>query len=417
MSLLLERMDEYHENNPSKTASIQKTKDTLGYLASSPSGATYQQYSGSKEFEDYFHMLLDYKTQIFENGGQLAQFWLSFLDMVGTLLNTIYATRAGNWVLLLESYRDMIPYTFAYDHLNYAKYLTPMLAELSNLEVTHPDIYQEFANGNFSAQVSSTNSFGRTEMDKLIEVTINKDTKCPGGLKGFSTNIHQVNRWTLNATHRAEMRRCLQEQLHLKASSDIHQDLRKSRIEKDIKSVTAIIDVLKGTFIHPFTLDVKLLSISSGIEASEKVVEDLLNARKLGQKGMEQFVAERIHSNEKEFYEPVKKMNLATFKNLTKVVKVSVKDRMIPLKYHRDVFGQISIIMQKRHIDMKEVLSFPLEPLAWSLAGVAGDLKKTNKASLLHKIEQNAPPLEEVPRTVLESLMVWLKFKLIMPQD
>ena len=91
-------------------------------------------------------------------------------------------------------------------------------------------------------------------------------------------------------------------------------------------------------------------------------------------------------------------MNLATFKNLTKVVKVSVKERMIPLKYHRDVFGQISIIMQKRLIDMKEVLSFPLEPLAWSLAGVAGDLNKTNKASLLHKIEQNAPPLEEVPR-------------------
>ena len=172
-----------------------------------------------------------------------------------------------------------------------------MLAELSNLEVTHPDIYQEFSNGNFSVQVSSTNSFGRTEMDKLIEVTINKDTECPGGLKGFSTNIHQVNRWKLNATQCAGV---LQEQLHLKASSDIHQDLRKSRMEKDIKSVTAIIDVLNGTFIHPFTLDVKFLSISSGIEASEKVVEDLLNARKLGQKGMEQFVAERIiHSNEK----------------------------------------------------------------------------------------------------------------------
>ena len=43
--------------------------------------------------------------------------------------------------------------------------------------------------GNFSAQLSSNNSFGRTELDKMIEVTINKDTKCPGGLKGFSTSI------------------------------------------------------------------------------------------------------------------------------------------------------------------------------------------------------------------------------------
>ena len=41
-------------------------------------------------------------------------------------------------------------------------------------------------------------------------------------------------------------------------------------------------------------------------------------------------------------------------------------------------------------------MSFPLGPLLWILAGIIGDLKKTNKASLIHRIEGNALPLEHI---------------------
>ena len=54
---------------------------------------------------------------------------------------------------------------------------------------------------------------------------------------------------------------------------------------------------------------------------------------------------------------------------------------MIPLKYYRDLFAEITIIMQKRHVDLKEVLSFPLGKLPWPLDGIIGYLKKTNKTS------------------------------------
>ena len=134
------------------------------------------------------------------------------------------------------------------------------------------------------AQVSSRNSFGRPELDKLIDVTINKDSKCPDGLNGFSTDNDQVNHLTLNATFRTEMHRCLQDHLYLKTCSDIHQNLRKSRIEKYINCVSDIIDVLTGTFIHPFTYYINLVSISSGLEAPEKVADDLINAKYIGKK-------------------------------------------------------------------------------------------------------------------------------------
>ena len=43
--------------------------------------------------------------------------------------------------------------------------------------------------------------------------------------------------------------------------------------------------------------------------------------------------------------------------------------------------------MQKRIIDLKTIFCYPLGPLPWSLCSPLGNLKKNNKASLLHKLE------------------------------
>ena len=55
---------------------------------------------------------------------------MSFLEMVELLLNTVYAIRAGYWELLLECIRNILSYTFAYDSINYARYLSAMLRDM-----------------------------------------------------------------------------------------------------------------------------------------------------------------------------------------------------------------------------------------------------------------------------------------------
>ena len=66
-----------------------------------------------------------------------------------------------------------------------------------------------------------------------------------------------------------------------------------------------------------------------------------MNAYLLGKKAMENFINERLSENSSVdfFFEPVEKLNLKTFKHIMKVIKVSVKGRIIPLKVHRDLFG------------------------------------------------------------------------------
>ena len=126
-------------------------------------------------------------------------------------------------------------------------------------------------------------------------------------LKGSSS-------WTFNAIHQDEMSLRFQKQLHVKSSTDIHQDLRISRVEKNSQGVTALVDILKGSFIHSFVENILLVSISNGLEATERVSCDLLQAKTLGQEALKKFINERILTTTVSFYELEKKLKLSTFK-------------------------------------------------------------------------------------------------------
>ena len=65
---------------------------------------------------------LQYLDELHYTRRQLASFWTSFLDLAGILLDLIRASREGNWPLYMSGINRMIPWCFAYDKLNYARY-------------------------------------------------------------------------------------------------------------------------------------------------------------------------------------------------------------------------------------------------------------------------------------------------------
>ena len=115
-----------------------------------------------------------------KNGKPLEKFWMGFLEMVELLLSTIYSIRSSDWELLLECIRRILPYTFAFDHINYAHYVSVMLGDMFQLPNDFPDVYEEFMGETFAAQLTENSKFSRIETDKVIEMTSNKDTKTPG---------------------------------------------------------------------------------------------------------------------------------------------------------------------------------------------------------------------------------------------
>ena len=64
--------------------------------------------------------------------GDLSAFWMSYIQLVGdVLLGLIRASREGNWQLHLFAICQMIPWCFAYDKMNYARYLPVYYAQMT----------------------------------------------------------------------------------------------------------------------------------------------------------------------------------------------------------------------------------------------------------------------------------------------
>ena len=299
----------------------------------------------------------------------------------------MYATRAGQWHLYLETVRATLPWFFAYDRPNYSRYLPAHYKDLLTLESDFHDVHAEFLNGNFSFQLSNTNHFGRMEADKVIETTINRDTKTPGGTNGkkslnfnyvfisgsdnmkimskhymavmpryatrfivilrifffpvlgFSTNHGVVQRWTLTAAYRAQARKNMQEFLFLR-SSTTHPDLLTSRIRRDQFDVLAVQDTITSMFINPIE-EMELITLSSGVVPTDKVTSDLLDSELKGERELLKFQDERLKKQAINDYELLKKMKLGTFSTLfKKSVKVKANGKIVQFstRYFRKNF-------------------------------------------------------------------------------
>ena len=56
----------------------------------------------------------------------MAKYRLSFIEMSQVLLNAIFETQSGNWELLLEYLKDLVPYAFAHGNVH-ERYLKTMI--------------------------------------------------------------------------------------------------------------------------------------------------------------------------------------------------------------------------------------------------------------------------------------------------
>ena len=341
---------------------------------------------------------LEYLDYLRSAGGQLAEFWVSYVDMVDILLAFIRASREGNWVLHLAAIRSIIPWCFAYDRLNSTKYLPVYYCQMTRLSETHPEVHQHMLEGGFSVQLGATNTFGRLPVDQTIEETVNKDTQTAGGTKGFSLKPAAVSRYYVTAEYRST---CLK-QMRLMIDDScskrmVHTDLSASRMRKDETDVDSLVYLMEDTWTNPFSQNPsELISISTGASVSPEVANDLLTAHKKGDAAYTDDQIQRIEGREKPFFDRLPKMQLKTFDNAHKRISRKLPNKEQVLKSDNKLFGQMILVASSRKLNMNDVLKHPLGPLPSSLANCDGTMKKTNKAALARKLESKVSAAENV---------------------
>ena len=343
------------------------------------------------------HLLRCYLDVLRHERGSLATFWMMYVDMAEILLGLIRADREGDWYLHLASIRNMLPWCFALDKTNYARYLPLYYAQMTRLAETCPDLHDHFINGGFSVQLGKENPFGKIAIDQTVEETVNRDTQTAGGTKGFSLKHSALTRFYVTAEHRAEAVRQLRDLVSVSQQSQQglgHADLQPTRIKKDEADVMSIVDMLENNWIKPFSNQPSdLVSLSTGAAATSAIKQDMLKAHSKGEEALAVHMATLEKGSG--FYDPIKKLKLQTFSALQKSNAVKAgANREIILKADNRVFGHMLLIAQTRKLAMKEVLQYPLGPKPWALANPDGTLKKTGKATLGKHLEKEVAYVE-----------------------
>ena len=177
----------------------------------------------------------------------------------------------------------MLPYDFACNHLNYARWGSAHIAEMHQLEETHPDVFAEFLDGKHTISRSTQESryFSHVWSDMAIEQPISRDCGTLGGLTGLKTNVSAMERWFLTAHLKENVANATKAMLGIGVDHPAipHKEPKVSRIGKDEVCIENIIDVVEKRMVNPFIIESKwdsenrkpLDNIANGLVAPPEV--------------------------------------------------------------------------------------------------------------------------------------------------
>ncbi|KAK3735047.1 hypothetical protein QZH41_001743 [Actinostola sp. cb2023] len=399
--LVWEGFQTWIDKFPEKKEFLQDVVISLKPLYNDVCQKEHEKVLSSEMFSEFITLYDTYLEYLRKSNGKLCSFWMSYIDIVEIMLNLVRASREGHWELHLSAVKQMIPWCFAYNNLNYARYMSAYLSEMSHLKETHPEVCEYLKSGGFSVQIGTKNPFGRIPTDQACEETVNKDTQTAGGTKGFSLKAGAVSKYYLVAEYRSIFLKQLKDMLDLTKSNSEHSDLQSARISRDEADVRSLLAMLEEHWINPISNEQQdIVCLSTGKVATPKIQEDLLNAKAVGEKAYEAFRVQRLETDppKVKFHDSLKKSKLQTFSELNKKVKVKSKSaKEIILKADRALFAQMIIIAENRKLQMREVLCHPLGPLPWSLSTADGSLRKTTKSTLAKELQKNVPAADIIP--------------------
>ena len=221
--------------------------------------------------------------------------------------------------------------------------------------------------------------------DQAIEQTINRDKKCHGGIKGYSTSPGTIQRWVLTSHVASKCINDIETSFGKSKKPTVPKDLGKSRRIFNNSCVDKAYEVL-NCWGSPFQRRESLINVSSGHKASPLVQNDLLQAFEKGDAAMKLFIQDRIETSKKSFYDPITKLNLKTFSYMITKSTVSVNNKMVTLAAERSMFGRLLVIAKcESGISLRQVLQYSLSPIPWALGLPDGTMVKTMKSKMLSK--------------------------------
>ena len=186
--------------------------------------------------------------------GKTAQFWLSYMEKVGLILQFHRATKENCLTVHLASLQRMCSMFFSLDHPNCARYSAFYLLNMLNLEKTHPGAEDLLKNNGFSVNRSDVPS-SRNAVDITIGQTSNRRAKSHSEIVCFSRNRSAYYRWRRTRHARASCLQATEKIANIDTlESTYHKEVRCSQILKSEEDSCCVVETINN-FINRFTIE------------------------------------------------------------------------------------------------------------------------------------------------------------------
>ena len=251
------------------------------------------------------------------------------------------------------------------------------------------------------------------EVITTLEQTINADAASRlTGISAFSQSYTARRRWMITRSVRSAIVGALLSKTGIRKKGDVNQELKPSRIQRDNKDVSSLIDCIKATK-NPFDTEIRnedLLCISTGNRVKDDVKNEILSCVKYGEQSFHDF-RNGCFADPSRFEKPITRNKLRTFASLALKVRVEVKaKKIIQLQCSRDLFGRLLFLATTTDINLQKVFEYPLTPVPPALAQIDGNMNKTDKSILMKMLESKAhsdpPAANQIDAYVVDAMFL-----------
>ena len=99
-------------------------------------------------------------------------YWAAVLDFELTILQFVFSIRTADFRMYMQCLTQLMPWMFAMDHVNYARWLSVHIRDLGALEETHRDVFRHFSSGAFVAGKQNVCSLPLHTIRHMSSVTL-----------------------------------------------------------------------------------------------------------------------------------------------------------------------------------------------------------------------------------------------------
>lgn len=340
--------------------------------------------------------------------GRTAQFALKYVGLVELYQLLERAVRTSDVKLYNYAAHEICALCFAFNHQNYARWLTRNHDNFANIEKTHPGLLDDFENGALSIRRTAKN-FCRSPVDLTLEQTINANAGNKlTGVTSFTNNLQARQRWSETHSARTAIISNFLEFLHIEKFNETSESPYQSKIFSRL--VKKFMEQVLAN-INPFDDDInpsELFNLSSGKAASSETAEFLLNVSSIGVEQRDEFIGQCAVDSLR-FDKPIKRNAVKSFASENAVCKKSAAKNFTDANVERNVLGHVLCFatQTKQKVDLMRLFSYPLTSVPHSLASFDGTMISNCRNSeltslLMARIEGTLSPSQDFEVQIID---------------